>query len=342
MPSLLNRALGLLKPHRPDYLPFSEGETLPSFAIRMAGAHQAGVALIAIAVAILNFAPVDLQRRIIDGPIAERNVGGLLLLGGIYAAAVLLQSALKYFLQVYQSWLSESAVKRSRDRLAEIADEEREAAGRAGGQTVNVIGPEIERVGAFIGESISQAVVNVTFLLVIVAYMFAVEPLIALVSLLLLLPQIVVTPYMQRELNRLVERQLGLVRQLGDEVSGSDDASGGERQTIFSIYRNRIRFFILKYGLKTLLNVVNAMGPLVVLLVGGWMAIAGQTTIGVVVAFISGFERMSTPIRDLATFYRAAAQARVQHQMIATWVGTRTRDAAAEPANSFVSGSGSG
>jgi hypothetical protein len=45
----------------------------------------------------------------------------------------------------------------------------------------------------------------------------------------------------------------------------------------------------------------------------------------VLLAFVSGFERMAGPIRDLIGFYRLAAQAGVQHEMIAGWMRTITR-----------------
>ena len=57
-----------------------------------------------------------------------------------------------------------------------------------------------------------------------------------------------------------------------------------------------------------------------VLIVGGYLVIRGQTTIGTVVAFISGFERLSGPLRDLLNFYREYSQAKVQYQMIVQWV----------------------
>jgi len=43
----------------------------------------------------------------------------------------------------------------------------------------------------------------------------------------------------------------------------------------------------------------------------------------VIVAFLSGFDRISGPIRDLIAFYRLAAQAEVQHAMIARWMEAR-------------------
>jgi ABC-type bacteriocin/lantibiotic exporter with double-glycine peptidase domain len=192
------------------------------------------------------------------------------------------------------------------------------------GQTVNVIGREIDGVGGFVGVSISELVVNVTFLVVILTYMLYIQPVIALISVVFLIPQIVLALYMQGELNTLVERQVGLVRKLGDETV--DEAASNSKTartkspTIGAIFDNRLRFYFLKYGLKTLLNLANAIGPLMVLVVGGWMVIQGQTTIGIVVAFISGLERLSSPLRDLLNFYREFQQAKVQYEMIVRWV----------------------
>jgi ABC-type bacteriocin/lantibiotic exporter with double-glycine peptidase domain len=50
------------------------------------------------------------------------------------------------------------------------------------------------------------------------------------------------------------------------------------------------------------------------------MVIQGETTVGVIVAFISGFDRLSAPLRELVNYYRVAAQAAVQHRMIARWM----------------------
>ena len=53
-----------------------------------------------------------------------------------------------------------------------------------------------------------------------------------------------------------------------------------------------------------------------VLLFGGWMVIEGRTELGVVVAFISGFEKIMDPARELLNFYRRMAQMRVQYRLI--------------------------
>ena len=76
----------------------------------------------------------------------------------------------------------------------------------------------------------------------------------------------------------------------------------------------------MKFGLKTLLNIANALGSLMVLIVGGYLVIRGQTTIGTVVAFISGFQRLSAPTGELLDFYRTYSEAKVQFRMIVQWV----------------------
>lgn len=298
-------------------------ETLGGFVWRASGTHQFYVGLIAVAVALLNFAPIDLQRRIVDEAIASGEINALLFLGAIYLAVVLIQGALKYALLFYQGWVGESAVKAARDQLIIVASDQ-SPGNEASGQTVNVIGREIDNVGGFVGTSISEFVVNLTLLVVVAAYMLYMQPVIALVSTVFLIPQVLLALYMQEDLNTLVECQVGLVRRLGDETivqsESNSKTAGIEFRTVGAIFRNRIRFYFLKFGLKTLLNVANAMGPLVALIVGGYLVIQGQTTIGTVVAFVSGFERISGPWRDLLNFYREYEQAKVQHQLIAEWI----------------------
>lgn len=299
-------------------------ESLAGFVWRASGVHQFYVGLLAVAVALCNLAPIDLQRRIVDDAITVGDVQTLLFLGGVYLAIILTQGALKYALFFYQGWVGESAVKSARDQLAAVASKRSSPNAATSGKTVNVIGREIDNVGGFVGTSISEFVVNVTLLVVLAGYMLFIEPVIALIAAVTLVPQIFLAVYMQAELSMLVERQVGLVRRLGDETivlaAGDGSKTAGKRGTIGAIFRNRIRFYFLKYGLKTLLGVTNALGPLMVLIIGGYLVIEGQTTIGIVVAFVSGLDRVSAPLHDLLNFYRVYEQAKVQHQMIVKWV----------------------
>lgn len=66
------------------------GDQLTHFVWRASGAHQFYVGLIAVAVALLNFVPIDLQRRIVDVAIADRDVKTLVLLGVVYLAVIVM------------------------------------------------------------------------------------------------------------------------------------------------------------------------------------------------------------------------------------------------------------
>ena len=54
-----------------------------------------------------------------------------------------------------------------------------------------------------------------------------------------------------------------------------------------------------------------------ILLVGGWLAIRDRTEIGIIVAFMSRYERMTSPVRDLLNFYRHLSMMRVHYRLVA-------------------------
>lgn len=301
------------------------GETLRHFVLSASGIHQLYVGTVAVSVSLLNFVPIELQRRIVDLAIAKGNLRALAILGALYLSVLLLYYGMKYILMIYQGWVGESAIKTARDQLAGVASHRLGRANGKSGQTANIIGNEIDAVGGFVGTSISEFIVSVSMMIVVFSYMAYVQPVIALFSLMALIPQFVLARYLQHSLNALVQRQVTLVRELGDEAvdpsPGQTEMLRGARQTIRTIFRNRIELYLLKFGLRTLLNTASSFGSLAVLMVGGYLVIKGQTTIGVVVAFMSGFQRLADPMGDLLDFYRVYSQTKVQYRMIVDWVG---------------------
>ena len=301
----------------------------------MTGLHQVCVAALALMVAGLNLAPLELQRRIVDDAIADRDYDLLVLLGSLYVGAFVALRVTKFTLRLYQGWLSESTVRYTRRHLARLYCERSQDGGeRRPGEAVSIIGSETDKLGGFVGEGISTAVSNAGMLLGIVGYMLVVETQVALVALAVVVPQVLLVPVMQRRLNRLTESRVGYLREFGQKVTEQEVCTGEPTMGLVDrIYRNRVRFYLWKFLMKGLLNLLNGLGPIVVLTYGGYLAIQGDTTVGVLVAFMSGFERLSNPVRELIAFYRKAEQARVQHDMIARWMlGEKPDDRAAAPA----------
>jgi len=319
-------------PPRPELLPAPRpvrrtGDDSPArglgvYVWRMSGPHQIGACLLAVLVATLTVAPIELQRRLIDDAIAPGNLEMLLWCGGFYLAAILALRVAKAALGVYQGWLGESAIRYTREHLMGLYCQRiHENADRKPGQAVSIVNQEADRLGGFVGEGPSRAADNLATLLGVLSYMAVVEPRIAGFALLVLLPQVAIVPALQRRLNRLTEERLDRLRDLGEAVArekACQDRPTLER--LDGIYTNRMRTHVWKAVLKGVLNLIAAAGPLFVLGFGGWLAIQGETTVGVLVAFLSGFQRLAEPMRELIAVYRQTAQARVQHDMIARWM----------------------
>lgn len=315
---------------RPRVIPKTGDDTparsLVRYVWRMSGLHQVWICLVSLFVAALSMIPLELQRRIIDDAVRNAKLDLLVTLGVAYLLVLLVHGAAKFVLRMYQGWLSESAIRYNREHLARIHEcRAGSTTEGAEGRVVSVVGAEVDKLGGFVGEGLSQPVVNFGMLCAIAGYMVVVEPLIALFSLAFLVPQVVVVPIVQRFINALMEKRVSLLRDLSDDLvqlprEGSEPANSGLTDQLDGIYGNRMRTFLLKFALKAFINLLNALTPLVVLVVGGYLVIDGETTIGVVVAFISGFDRLANPLRELIAYYRFAAQASVQHKMIAKWM----------------------
>ena len=303
-----------------------QGEGLPAFTMRASGWHHLYVGVLAVSVAGLNFAPLELQRRVIDRAISKGDIDLMVWLCLAMLAAIVLQGGLKYALMLYQSWVSESAIEASRRQIAAAALRPGKG-GDGAGHAVGVLGPEIEEVGSFVGAGISESVVNATFVLVTISYMLYLKPAVAIGCLLLLSPQLLLAPLLQPRLDRLVERQVKLVRLLAARVTRARAVSQrAALQAIGALYLNRMAYYATKYALKGLLNFASSLAPLAALAGGGYFVIQGELTLGELVVFISGLDRLASPLRDLLNFYRTAAQARVQHALILDWLAARGGD----------------
>lgn len=294
---------------------------LLQYVLRMSGLHQAGVCLLAILVSILNLIPIELQRRMIDDAISVGQLNLLIWLAGIYVAVIVSHKFAKGLLGLYQGWLSESAILYTRRHLLGLYCERAESQEAKPGEAVSIINSEVDKLGGFVGEGLSQAVANLAMLCGVLGYMLIVEPSIALIGAGLLVPQVLLVPLLQRRLNVLIEERLSQMRDLGEQITSATACDDDQtRERLQHIFSNRMSFFFWKFLMKGLLNLLNQLAPLGVLLWAGWLVIEGETTVGVVVAFISGFERIAGPVRGLLSLYRTAKQAAVQHRLIAEWM----------------------
>jgi ABC-type bacteriocin/lantibiotic exporter with double-glycine peptidase domain len=298
------------------------------YIFRMSGYHQVLVCLLAVLIAPLSLAPIELQRRIVNDIVGPKDVDYLFLLGGIFLGVLVIHQALKFLLKMYQTWIAESTVVYTRNHLLDNYERANKGPEQSGtGNAVTVLVRETDNLGTFVGTGLSQAAANITTLVGIVGYMFVIEPRIAAASLSIFIPQIIITYLAQQKMNNIFEKRLRYLRSLGQAIT-SIGMSGewSKRPLMRTIYRNRIRFSAIKFGLKAIRNFLTTLPTIVALVFGGYLAINGQVEIGTIVAFVSSFERIASPVRELLAFYSTAAQAEVQHGMIAKWLGKHYRN----------------
>lgn len=292
---------------------------LGGYLWRTGRSTQVLLAFLALVATGTNLLPLELQRRLIDDAVMAGDVAMLWQLAAVYAGAVVLHQAIKLTMKIVQGWLAESAVRRARIRLLDIDRERRAPDETPSGSSVSVLGTELDKLGGFVGAAPSMAVANISMLLGVVGFMTVTKPELAGISIVLLLPNLIVTPLLQRRLNTLIAQQIAAARDFGNAVA--EDA--GDEVTaplIAALYDNRIRLHLWKSALKGALGLLNAAAPLAVLVIGGMLVIEGQATAGIVVAFLSGVQRIAGPLRDVITFYREAAQASVRYDLVRRWM----------------------
>lgn len=309
-----------------------------AYAMMMAGRHQFFISCVSAGIAAISVAPIALQKDIVNEAIEARDLDLLIWLCSLFLVVIVTRLTLKYVLGVYQNWIAESVIRCEREHLSnayaqdedpetklrqsDAADTETEKAG-AKGTAVSVINSEIDFVGKFVGTGISDLVADGGKLLFGIGYMIWVEPLLAVVATAFILPQLIIVPLLQRVLNRLIRERTDQLRDLSSDIAdmqqGATELEEDYTGLLDDIFTNRIKAAMVKFLTKQLVNFLNSLAPLSVLAFGGYLYIQGQTSIGIIVAFTSGFAQVSGPLRAMVNYYRLASVRNEQYDKIKSW-----------------------
>jgi ABC-type multidrug transport system fused ATPase/permease subunit len=66
----------------------------------------------------------------------------------------------------------------------------------------------------------------------------------------------------------------------------------------------RIRWSLYRFGVKSLNSFFTSLGPFLVFILGGWLAIKGQLELGALMAFISAQEKLFDPWKEMIEFFQ--------------------------------------
>jgi ABC-type multidrug transport system fused ATPase/permease subunit len=289
-----------------------EGRSLPPSLLRLAwrlgSGDQIWLCALAAAVAMLDTLPIEVQRRMINHAIKESGLRSILMLAATYAGIVLVQGLTKLVSNVYRSWVAEHAVRVLRSHingLGAAVDTPQSIEER--GIQVSLIVAESEPVGAFMGECISEPLLQGGIMVCVVGYLIYLQPVIALVLLGVYLPQCVFVPLIQRAINRRAQARIAVLREASAGVIGQDadhDETAGQERRFARVFKLNIGVYKLKYSMNFLMNLCHQLGIAAILGIGGWFVVLGKIQIGTVVAFVSGLATVKDPWDDLATWFQ--------------------------------------
>jgi ABC-type bacteriocin/lantibiotic exporter with double-glycine peptidase domain len=291
--------------------------TIIAYALRRTGLHQAGLAILSIAVFLLSAAPLELQRRIVNTVVERGALETVLWLALGYAGVALAEQSLKLALNLYRAWVSESTVRTLRTTAGGTA----EAAGRASpedaGVEVAVILEEVEPIGGFTGISVSEPLLQSGILFSVIGYMLYLDATLTVVALAFFLPQLVFVPLLQRAINRRAQKRILTKRGLSGDIVSAAAADTGWRvaEPIGHVFTLNMGIYKLKYSMNLLMNVMHHSAVAVALGLGGWFALEGRIEVGTVVAIVGGIGKLNDPWGDLVNWGREFSVVEVKYRL---------------------------
>jgi ABC-type multidrug transport system fused ATPase/permease subunit len=286
--------------------------------------------VIAVTVAARVF-PLEMQKNIINKAIRFKKLDLLLLYCGLYLGAVLLASGLKFVINTIQTYLGQQALARMRKELyAHILTLPLSFFRKASsGLVVSSLVTEVATAGEFVGMAVAVPVTNLLTLAAFGGYMFYLNPLLAGLSLIIYPVVIVVVPRLQERSNRANKERVNLTRSLsgkiGETVSGIHEVHGNGSYRIENrkygefvdrLFKVRITWNMYKNGIKVLNNLFQNLGPFILFIVGGYLAIQGRFDLGALVAFLSAYEKLYDPWRELMDYYQSYQEASVGYRQL--------------------------
>lgn len=289
--------------------------------------------LLLLAVILLTVAarvlPLEMQKRIINEAISLKQVDLLVLYSSLFLVSVLVASGLKYVINYLQTSLGEQALKGMRQQLFEhiltlpLSFFRKTSAGTVIASLVQ----ELTAAGEFVGAAIAIPVTNILTLLAFAGYMFYLSPTMAAISLATYPLLIIILPPLQRRSNNWNKARVESTRQLSNKIS---EAIGGIHEIhgngsfhiearkhkgfLDQLYRVRITWTLYRQGVKVVNNLFQSTGPFLLFLVGGWLAIHGRFDLGALVAFLSAYEKIYDPWREIMDFYQVYQDAKVRYE----------------------------
>lgn len=285
--------------------------------------------IIVIATVFVRVLPVEMQKRIVNEAIQLGKIDLLFIYCGIYIAAVILASGLKFLINVIESVIGQRAAADMRKELYHhILTLPLNFFRRTQpGMVVTSLISELATAGDFVGTAVAVPTTSILTLAAFTGYLIWLNPLLALLSLSTYPLVLFVLPWLQKKANRenklRVDTARDLSSKIAESISGIHEIQGNGAYRIENskydhlvdkLTQIRIRWNIFRFAIKVSNNFFNNLSPFIIFILGGYLAIQGHLELGALVAFLSAQEKLYDPWRELIGFYQSYQDTTVSYR----------------------------
>jgi putative ABC transport system ATP-binding protein len=297
--------------------------------------HCRGLQILLLATILISVffrvVPLELQKRIVNEAISKRDEHLLLWYCGFYISAVLLAGLTKYLINMLQVIIGQKILIRLRSELYMhvLRLPLQRYRGLRPGSAISAMTGELNAIGAFLGQALAVPLTSILTYVVVFSYMFSLSPMLTVITIAVYPFELIIIPLLQNKFNSWNQKRIATVREMSDTVNeainGIVEIQSYNRYQfensrlgllINKLYDIIITLNIYKFGIKFSGNFFQAIGPFLLFLVGGHLAIQGQFSLGALVAFLSAHEKLYDPWQELRLFYQEYQNARVVYQQI--------------------------
>jgi putative ABC transport system ATP-binding protein len=255
----------------------------------------------------------------------------LYFLCGVFLALVCVNGLFKYYINTYKGRVGERMLRRLRYELLDrmlrfpLAHFRRVKAP----EMATMIKDEVEPLGGFIGDAYVAVVFQGGLGLMALVFILKENWWLGGIALAVVLLQAGLIPRLRRRLLELMkQRQLAaraLSGRVGEIVDGVkemhvNDTSNYERADLVSrlgtIFFIRFELFQRLYFIKFLNNFLSQVTPFLFYLIGGVVVISGNMDIGALVAVITAYKDLPSPIRELINWDQQRLDVQIKYTQV--------------------------
>lgn len=318
-------------------------KSLFKFIWRYSAPQQLTILLITVIAYPVTYVLLELPKLIVNDAIQGENfprevygfefdqVSYLVVLCLAFLGLVILSNGIKLALNVYKGRLGERMLRRLRFELFQRVLRFRLPHFKkvSSGEIIPMITSEVEDVGGFIGEAVALPAYQGGMLAVQIGFIFMQDPLLGLAAISSYPMQAYVIPKLQKRVVLLSRQRVRNVRVIADKIGESiggvseihaNDASAWHSadisERLYTNYQIRFKIFNWKYFIKFLNNFMNQLTPFLFYLIGGWLVIEGDLSIGALLAVIAAYKDLAGPWKELLAYYQMVADVEVKYQTV--------------------------